>query len=457
MNIVSVRIASLVLASVVPLISACSSFRDVDIAKNTATCLPRVSLRDAETKPAVRAECCERRTTECFDTSTVHVFEFNDDGTARRPMEEMLSAINDVLTTQGGTIVLFAHGWHHGSSVCDSNASCFRAVLDRIKREEVQKFESERKTNPAAKPSRLAASPMIGVYVGWRGEKLEVPYLNLLTFWSTKNQAHELGESPDVQRLFGRLAEIYTSEAARKRDSALISVGHSFGGALLFSVLERRLASNKAIGRFGLDGSSAGPSNSTGIGDAVLLVNPAFEAERYAPFAKLSKSARSTMRPGERYTPTILTIASKKDRSVRLAFPVGRSLYYLVHPSLWRNGRREWVGLGHYDAFNTHSLSLAQGFAPERSKIERERCDCPAAERPENRSTFRGLNAAARPRTSGTYGPGDLRRIDGKENTFEPFIVVETEKELVRGHGDIFNPLFTDFLVEFIRRSREGS
>src|SRR5207248_2545144 len=68
--------------------------------------------------------------------------------------------------------------------------------------------------------------------------------------------------------------------------SSLVFVGHSFGAALLYSAVEDRLLERK-------EHWSSGQSRHDfirGVGDLVVLVNPAFEAERYRPFDDLLRT-----------------------------------------------------------------------------------------------------------------------------------------------------------------------
>src|SRR5262249_26295424 len=153
------------------------------------------------------------------------------------------------------------------------HVGCFRRMLERI---------------TFARPSERR--PVIGVYVGWRGDSMSVPYLNAITFWDRKDTAHQIGERAGRDLLL-ELDSVYRAES-KKQPMTMITIGHSFGGALVFSALERKMIGGSKGRRVVLPLAAATEREAglrplrTGLGDLVVLVNPAFEAKRYTPFAE---------------------------------------------------------------------------------------------------------------------------------------------------------------------------
>jgi len=97
-------------------------------------------------------------------------------------MERMLEA-EAARTDQGGVIVgVFAHGWMHDASVCDSNVACYRTFLRQV----AQDVESIRRVSGGSVTSRR----VVGIYVGWRGRSGDIPGARALTFWARKRVAH---------------------------------------------------------------------------------------------------------------------------------------------------------------------------------------------------------------------------------------------------------------------------
>jgi hypothetical protein len=75
-----------------------------------------------------------------------------------------------------------------------------------------------------------------------------------------------------------------------------IAIGHSFGARMLYSATAQTLISQTARAHPGYNGGTY--SSVTGDADAVILLNPAFEAARYTALDDFARSARSSLRPG---------------------------------------------------------------------------------------------------------------------------------------------------------------
>src|SRR5512135_116803 len=71
----------------------------------------------------------------------------------------------------GISLVVFVHGWHHSAAADDNNVIAFRALLKDVKKME----------------DAGGGRPVVGLYVGWRGDSLRVKGLDALTFWDRKN------------------------------------------------------------------------------------------------------------------------------------------------------------------------------------------------------------------------------------------------------------------------------
>lgn len=374
----------------------------------------------------------------------------------------------DVRRSPGAVIVTFVHGWHHRSKVCDNNLACFRRVLQAL-------------SEASGKDGR----PVFGVYVGWRGDTHEKA--KALSFYNRKATAHRIGHEGGREVLLD-LDDLYRElndriDNGMKHPVTMVTAGHSFGGALVYSAVEgalvrelRRLdgaGSVHAVGRRAVDcaGTKVRPIR-PGIGDLVVLVNPAFEARRYEEFVK---DERTDGRYADGQLPVLLTVASEGDSAVKLAFPIGRSLYFSLFP--WRfRGLSDIIGAGHYDPQTTHDLIVTDDAgkvirppAAERPKIAeaddetKRRCgldvkhgdlakckceyDVPTllSEAPEQADlqlasgsvrTSSNENVSLRPRT-----PRDPR---------SPYLVVRVAPEIISQHSDIYTPRFITFLTAYI-------
>jgi hypothetical protein len=203
------------------------------------------------------------------------------------------------------------------------------------------------------------------------------------------------------------------------------------------------------------------------LGDLVILVNPAFEARRYQPFDQ----DRTRGRYASNQLPVLLTVASEADDAVGMAFPGGRSLYFLAHPFSY-HGRTDLIGLGHYEPQVTHTLTLSNPTqAPplvkpdpspaseedrKRCKLEKydlATCACSYALPDDN------LQTAHRQGEFAESGQGTvplsaqsavvLKAKDPAQARL-PFTVVRASGDVISGHSDIYNPRFLAFLVAYI-------
>jgi hypothetical protein len=100
--------------------------------------------------------------------------EFDDEG--RFYDARQANAILDWLrhADQPQYVVLFTHGWHHNASETDFNVRRFKDSLKGIKQ-------------------RHPGYRVVGLYLGWRGETVNTPYLRMLTFWNRRAASERLG------------------------------------------------------------------------------------------------------------------------------------------------------------------------------------------------------------------------------------------------------------------------
>jgi hypothetical protein len=376
----------------------------------------------------------------------------------------------DVRKSPGAIIVVFVHGWHHRSKVCDNNLACFRRVLQALSEADAEKHR-----------------PVFGVYVGWRGDTLEKK-ASVLSFYNRKATAHRIGHEGGREILLD-LNDTYRElndriDNGMTHPVTMVTAGHSFGGALVYSAVEgalvRELRNLKDAGSVHVVGRRAVPCGGSqvrpirpGIGDLVVLVNPAFEARRYREFVN---DEATEGRYADAQLPVLLTVASEGDSAVKVAFPAGRSLYFTIFP--WRfRGMDDIIGAGHYDPQTTHNLlvtddagNVIHPTAAERpAKLEADdetkaRCDL---------HTDRGDLATCKceydvpellftkaEKTHLTLASGSvpmaanenisLQPRKPRRDPHSPFIVARVAPEIISQHSDIYTPRFITFLTAYI-------
>lgn len=278
-----------------------------------------------------------------------------------------LAGVNDVL------LVTFIHGWHHNASPGDGNVASFRGLLYRLANTEAQ-FSRQQ-----GRPARQ----VLGVYIGWRGDSLTVPVVNHLTFWDRKNTAHKVG-TVGVSEILVKLEQIVhvragmgSPDGTSASNSRMITIGHSFGGAVLFTSLQQILADRFNDSRKG----KTFQSDANGFGSLVVLVNPAFEALRFQPLFDLSQEYCRRYPPWQK--PRLAIFTSEADIATRMAFPAGRFFSTMMETHLdlerhictdkgevkttIREGEADRHTVGHFEPFLTHRLDLIDDPAPART------------------------------------------------------------------------------------------
>ena len=379
----------------------------------------------------------------------------------------------DTLTDHGTgdyLMVVFVHGWKHsagwsGDSGCkhdgsfkpspagdeDSNIANFRAALQVLSAAEI---ELSRKTG---RPARH----VVGMFVGWRGGSITTPVIENLTFWDRKDTAHKVGHG-QVTEVLERL-DLYRRQRVAQNPatlSRLIIVGHSFGGAVVFSaveqILEARLVDTQA--------STTAAAPIEGFGNLVVLLNPAFEAQLYAPLSDLSAEQANYAKA---QLPVLAILTSVADDATGIAFPVGRwfSTWFDKHRPMERHNattgkveiiderRADVDAVGHFDPYKTHTLtatSLTPGSAPSGDS------------EPNSQDRLKILIAASKaweddqPGSEIVFPGSTLRRTDNSGGR-DPYLNIQVDKVLIHDHNDIWRPGVREFITSLILISSQSN
>ncbi|GAC23494.1 hypothetical protein GMES_1195 [Paraglaciecola mesophila KMM 241] len=281
----------------------------------TSGCVPKNAFRphaDSLCEITNEQRCIKQARTSAKSTSNkdyqLSFFEFDDQGFLhnRNNKATIINEYKSIANTQDILLMVFIHGWHHtaNSNPEDSNVVDFRDVLSHA--------------------SEHTDKKVLGVYIGWRGESVDVPvldeinFINWATFWDRKNTAHEIG-TQGLTSLMLELEEIV--KPTTNSDHTMLSIGHSFGAAALFSAIKPVLAERLIRTRDDSNGV-------IGFGDLVLLLNPAFEGLKYASLFELSQNdCKSYV---EQQKPRFISLSTSADFPVGWLFPTGRRLNTLA-------------------------------------------------------------------------------------------------------------------------------
>ena len=363
--------------------------------------------------------------------------EFDDQGQLRdrQQMYQVLDNYRAIAGVKDILLVVFIHGWHHNAAPEDGNVMEFRKLLTKLS---------------AAESNSDSARKVLGVYIGWRGRSIEVPVINFLTFWDRKNTSINVGQQ-GVTEVLLRLEEIVNIKAAMDEsvpkpiNSRLITIGHSFGGAVLYTSIQQILADRFIDSR--KDKTFSGLAN--GFGDLVVLMNPAFEALRYATLYDISQSY--CRRYALDQLPKLAILTSETDYATGWAFPAGRvfSTFFESHSTLQRHN---CIGPGskNINPIEIHEGDAARDTVGHFEPYLTHRLD-PDSEQAERSLNFDFFNLQKRWINRKWQDPFSFERTKllhlGTSVVHNPYLNIQVNSSLIAGHNDIWH----DEIISFIR------
>lgn len=387
---------------------------------------------------------------EDYGNYLIGFVEFDDQGWlwSRDQLNAVMKRLAEEEQKQRLLIITYVHGWKHNARTDDSNVKMLRDTLRLLSR--LEQMTSKREGRAPRK--------VMGVYAGWRGLSVDVWGLNNLTFWERKNTAHEVGRGA-LCELFVRLEEFrdasHFAHAGQKEQTRLILIGHSFGGAATYSALASILA-QRAIQTTDDHGTNHPPR---GVGDLVMLVNPAFEASRFGVLHDIATN--ETYQTSNLVNLAIFT--SKGDDATKMAFPLGRhvsTLFDKYQSSLER--KANCTAVGHFGPYITHDLiatprsatnqvsaSESTNSSPVMSPQEMDQASDRITQlKAQTRTNVRKRHGATEDFTYHFVG-SDLRPRPGRDPRM-PLYVVSVDTKIIPDHNGIARPAFLRFLGQFI-------
>jgi pimeloyl-ACP methyl ester carboxylesterase len=299
-------------------------------------------------------------------------------------------------------VVLYIHGWKHDASADDTD---YRHFTDRI-----QKLQA----------ANNGSRQVLGVYIGWNAAPKLPPFsfrwINNLTFWSKEHIADRIAQSAVVTKIISAIGAM--RETTPLGSDQFVVIGHSFGARILFSAVGQTLIYETEKAHPGFPGGmykiAGGPAN------AVVLLNPAFEASIYTA---LDDVFRNEEHFSPEQLPLLLSISSKGDQATRIAFPIGQWLNF-------SRTEQEITTLGNYACYQTHLLEPQAG----------TNCSDPSNSDLSEEFVAAGLCLH---RTSRQCGSSALQKRN-------PFLIARTPATVISGHNDIWNDTISGWLFAYI-------
>ena len=397
---------------------------------------------------------------EVHDDFQLLFLEFDDQGSlfSRAPLELLIETLRKEAERPEAprlTLVLFAHGWKNDARLCNRNACCFRTLLSRI--------AADARMVEARSKGAIGPSRTIGIFVGWRGLSAMVPPFRALSFYARKRAAQTIGQGELVEVLtFLDRYQKHLNERDPKR-CRLVIMGHSFGGAMIYSavanVLKTRIVDAQVKTRV-----SGSDEPIVGFGDLVVLANPAFEASLYQPFQELMDRSPSVSRT---QLPVLVILSSETDTTTRVFFKIGRTLATLFQRTGPRSPRPMLVTtVGNYDPFVTHhaTTSVAGSSEQPHSMLGTvANCQCSLSMGDLSPESVDRLVELLRSSPGGAPAlppllcPG-VERMDTVELSCSssrpmPLWVVRASNEVISGHSGFFTRPVSDLVRGLVART----
>jgi hypothetical protein len=355
-------------------------------------------------------------------------------------------------TAKAIILVAFVHGWQNNADPDrQNNTQEFKGMLANLAKE-------ERARDPLA-PRRI-----VGVYIGWPGLSADVQPFQDMSFYSRKNAGDRVGYYGGVTEVLSRLESLNDSinESLPKGDipSFYVVVGHSFGAQVVYDslmqVVTQRVAERKvtkyleapspamraALAPNLKQGRESPPAGEPlqPFGDLVVLINPAFEGERYF---NLKTFTEEFVYPTDQ-RPVLAIFCSETDVDTRVYFPIGRYV-----STFFDRYRDDSLGSLQHES-NLHTIPWTDEFVTHQlvtlDEYVKSGGTPPPTDAPWNETTRREPWNSGAAILYPTTGPG---------SPWTPFYVVKVDKVLIDGHTDIWREPFMDFLEKFISHTEK--
>lgn len=223
-------------------------------------------------------------------------------------------------------ITVYVHGWHHNADTDShnprSNAHKFALMMAR----QVDSLQR------LALTDHLALPRVLGIYVGWQGEKYVDPVRTVLSVDSRSKVADQIGHKGVLKADLLVIADAMRAQGGAA--SRMTVYGHSFGGRVLTSTFGREL--------------NAGKAQPLGTGTTIVTVNAAVSADCFAGVFGGAKNNPESSRP------TWLNFTSEDDWATGWLYPVsvGLNLVDTCRPEA--DATRKTIG--HYRPYLNRSL-----------------------------------------------------------------------------------------------------
>lgn len=224
---------------------------------------------------------------ETTASKNLHVIEFSDDGEPLDPKQLQALQQRVKQSPQAPELVIFVHGWHHNAKTTDDNFVAFQRFFA-----EMERSDAERN--------------LIGLYIGWRGDKYDpfwldgsndadswIEPLDFPTIFQRKAVARHIGSTG-----FSQLLDQFDAMQSQGTLQRYTVIGHSLGGAVALHGSKERVRQ-----------SILKQQENKNL---FILLNPAVTTSEYQPLDQLLSI--------DRQKPAMVVLQSKGDFALKEAF-----------------------------------------------------------------------------------------------------------------------------------------
>ncbi len=220
-----------------------------------------------------------------------------------------------------------------------------------------------------------------------------------------------------------------------KRINKLVLVGHSFGGAMLYSATQQLMQKD-------LSSMTNARTVSRTLADLIIIINPAFEASLFTNIFDQSQQLAFS----KTQSPILSIFTSKGDGATKKLFKWGRTLSNLFtkyNPSKKEQKELDRTAIGHYSDYITHQLYAPDEVDDFDSQSEQ---DCIMPSKKTIWNNFK-LNQCK------YWGNSKALLSDNhpRNNDYMvPYMNISVSADLIQDHSKIWQNDLSDFIIDFI-------
>lgn len=314
-------------------------------------------------------------------------------------------------------VVVYVHGWRNDSGSNDEQLYNFS---ENSYPRETMGGDLETFNQMLDALRKQQSLPVIGIFVSWKGGS-GIPGFEALTYRNRRDGADKIGAAGGLPRLLAALSNISEHQEREDNvDNQLIYIGHSFGGRILFKAVADDLIIKTQLAHPNGENREEKFGKVDGVGDLIVLLNPAFEAASYQAIDEFRFADRLF---DDDQVPKMLVFQSESDKANGMFFRFGQALTLNFNSMETQN-------IGFRGAYWTNELVRTEsGGCSEVVVMKEERSPEHVVKR-YNGFCYEGMVLKELPEIKHGNGSG---LTDVSDRT--PFMVVRVEKEVLNGHS----------------------